>query len=87
MVLNDKTVMGKDVFGRKRIAKIHKAWMDVYKKFIPVLLKRDETDAYRVLFDQQLQKILQEYFAPFEERYYWLPVTEEAKKKTYTGEG
>lgn len=86
IVLNDKEVMGKDVFGRKRIKKIHTAWTAVYKKYIKALLKSDETDAYRVLLDQQLERILREHYAPFEERYYWLPVTEEARRNSYTEE-
>ena len=44
LTLNDPTVMGKDVFGEKRIKKVVEAWGKVFDKFHGALEKGDEKD-------------------------------------------
>lgn len=73
LTLNDPEVMGKDVFGEKRIRKIVMAWGKVYDRYHGALEKGDETDFYQVKMDEALKRLLgEEGFVPFEERYKWI---------------
>ena len=73
LTLNDPEIMGKDVFGEKRIRKIVMAWGKVYDRYHGALEKGDEADFYQVKMDEALKRLLgEEGFVPFEERYEWI---------------
>lgn len=44
LTLNDPAVMGKDVFGEKRIRRVVEAWGKVFDKYHGALEKGDEQD-------------------------------------------
>lgn len=79
IVLNDSSVMGKDTFGIDRLSKIYDAFTKEYDKWFDAILMNDKTDTMRVLLDERLKPVLKETFKPFNERYYWLPMTKEEK--------
>ena len=57
IVLNDPEIMGKDVFGKKRLIKIVESvgdHIDIYQK---AWERNDETDYYRAKLDTMLSKI------------------------------
>lgn len=73
LTLNDPTVMGKDVFGEKRIKKVVEAWGKVFDKFHGALEKGDEQDFWQVKLDMNLMGVLGEKgFVPFAKRYEWV---------------
>lgn len=73
LTLNDPEVMGKDVFGKKRIEKVVLAWGKVYDEFHGALEKGDEADFFQEVLDRRLKRVLGEKdFHPFRERYEWL---------------
>lgn len=73
LTLNDPAVMGKDVFGAKRIRKVVEAWGKVFDKYHGALEKGDEQDFWQVKLDQNLKGVLgEEGFAPFKTRYDWV---------------
>ena len=73
LTLNDPEVMGKDVFGEKRIRKVVRAWGKVYDLYHGALEKGDEADFFQVKMDETLKRLLgEEGFVPFEERYEWI---------------
>lgn len=73
LTLNDPTVMGKDVFGEKRIKKVVEAWGKVFDKFHGALEKGDEQDFWQIKLDQNLMGVLGEKdFVPFTQRYEWV---------------
>lgn len=72
LTLNDPEVMGKDVFGKKRLLKIIEAWGKTYDKYHGALEKGDEADYHQIKLDQRLQSIFGEDFQRFGERYSWL---------------
>lgn len=73
LTLNNPTVMGKDVFGEKRIKKVVEAWGKVFDKFHGALEKGDEQDFWQVKLDMNLMGVLGEKdFVPFAKRYEWV---------------
>lgn len=74
LVLHDKEIMGKDVFGKDRLLKVVKGiseYIDTYEK---AWLKDDETDYYRAKMDEALAEILGEGMKDtFLERYEFAP--------------
>lgn len=82
LTLNDPDVMGKDVFGYKRLKKVLDAWGKCYDKFFDALTKNDEADYARAKMDQAMQRICEGSgdFIPFEKRYDWLPEITYGKK-------
>ena len=73
LTLNDPAVMGKDVFGEKRIRRVVEAWGKVFDKYHGALEKGDEQDYWQINMDLNLKGILGEKdFAPFEKRYEWV---------------
>lgn len=73
LTLNDPEVMGKDVFGEKRIKKVVTAWGKVFDRFHGALEKGDEQDFWQVKLDQCLKDVLgEEGFVPFTKRYEWV---------------
>lgn len=72
LVLNDKEVMGKDVFGRQRINKLCKAMNAKINEIMPGLSGAVNSSYVRAQVDRELQRICGEDFVPWEERYpYW----------------
>lgn len=82
ITLNDPEVMGKDVFGHKRIMRVLEAWGKKYDLFFEALTNNPETDYTREKLDALLRQIIKPPdFVPFEKRYDWLPeITYEPKK-------
>lgn len=73
LTLNDPEVMGKDVFGEKRIRKVVEAWGRKYDQYHGALEKGDEQDYHQIKMDDALKSILGEKgFVPFKKRYDWL---------------
>ena len=73
LTLNDPKVMGKDVFGRKRILRVIKAVQEKYDLYIDVLTKNPESDYMQEKLDKQLGAIIgEENLTPFAERYEWI---------------
>ncbi len=71
LVLNDPEVMGKDVFGAKRIQKVHEALRAVDKKFNEAWVGSQESDYYQEKLDAELRRIFGE-IEPFHKRYPYL---------------
>ena len=71
IVLNDPDVMGKDVFGAKRIQKIKEALLAVDKHFNEACVNSQESDYYQEKLDAALRNIFGE-IEPFKVRYPFL---------------
>lgn len=81
LALNDPDIMGKDVFGKKRIEKVMAGVMekfDYYKKALDYGKNKQERiekspEFYQEKMDQALRRILgDDGFVDFEGRYDWL---------------
>lgn len=83
LTLNDPEVMGKDVFGYKRLKKVLEAWGKCYDRYFDALTKNPEADYAREKMDRLMQQICGDSgdFVPFEERYEWLPEITYGTKK------
>lgn len=68
LVLNDPEIMGKDVFGAKRLQKIHEALRATDKKFVEAFLNNQDSDYYQEKLDEALRGIFGE-IDPFCKRY------------------
>ena len=65
LVLNDKTIMGKDVFGVQRLKKIN-------TEMLPAMSGAVNASYIRAQVDRELQKICGDDFSPWPERYeFW----------------
>lgn len=75
LTLNDAEIMGKDVFGYKRLKKVLDAWGKCYDLYFDALTKNAEADYAREKMDAALKRICEGTgdFVPFEKRYDWLP--------------
>ena len=71
IVLNDPEVMGKDVFGEKRIKKVHEALRAKDKEFSEAFVNSQESDYYQEKLDAALLRIFGE-IEPFSVRYPYL---------------
>ena len=71
IVLNDPAVMGKDVFGAKRIQKVQEALKAVDKQFSEAFINSQESDYYQEKLDAALRGIFGEV-DPFKVRYPYL---------------
>ena len=71
LVLNDPEIMGKDVFGAKRIKKIHEALKAKDKQFSEAFVHSQESDYYQEKLDAALCQIFGE-IEPFKKRYPYL---------------
>ena len=72
LVLNDPEVMGKDVFGRKRLNKLCKALNKTIGEILPGMSGAVNASHVRRQVDDALRRICGEDFAPWEERYeFW----------------
>ena len=68
--LNNPDVMGKDVFGKNRLAKLHKYTEELVNDAFPAINASDpESDVWRDKLDKRLQKVMGDKFDPFEVRY------------------
>lgn len=81
LVLNDPDVMGKDVFGGKRLVRILRAYGEAHNEWATALTTRPEADYYRAKLDEKLQRIFGENFQPFEERYPWVASADIKKRR------
>ena len=72
LTLNDPDVMGKDVFGKKRINKVLEGLSKKYDKYCAALYPGDEADYHQIKLDERLSQIFGDDFDKFGERYYWL---------------
>lgn len=83
LTLNDPEVMGKDVFGYKRLKKVLEAWGKCYDKYFDALTKNPEADYAREKMDRLMKQICGDSgdFVPFEERYERLPEITYGQKK------
>ena len=71
IVLNDPDIMGKDVFGAKRLQKVHQAMKDLDKTFSEAWVNSQEADYYQEKLDAKLRQIFGE-IDPFKVRYPFL---------------
>lgn len=69
LVLNDKEVMGKDVFGKKRLDKLSKALNEKITEMLPGMSGAVNASHIRRQVDDELRRICGEDFAPWAERY------------------
>lgn len=82
VTLNDPDVMGKDVFGKERIARVIHAVEQNFFRFEPALTKMNEADYYQEKLDQRLAKILgRDALVPFSKRYDWIEIRGYGPKK------
>lgn len=72
LTLNDPAVMGKDVFGKKRLQKVLKGWGEKYDRYCGALIPGDEADYHQIKLDERLSQIFGDDFERFGKRYYWL---------------
>lgn len=71
IVLNDPEIMGKDVFGAKRLLKIHAAMKKLDKEYSEAWVNSQESDYYQEKLDGRLKSIFGE-IDPFNVRYPYL---------------
>ena len=71
LVLNDPEIMGKDVFGAKRLLKIHEALKAADKKYSEAFVNSQDSDYYQEKLDAALRSIFGE-IEPFNKRYPFL---------------
>lgn len=69
LVLNDKEVMGKDVFGKQRLKKLCAALNAKINEILPGMSGAVNASHIRRLVDDELRKICGEDFPSWEERY------------------
>lgn len=83
LTLNDPEVMGKDVFGYKRLKKVLEAWGKCYDQYNDALTKNPEADYAREKMDRLMRQICGDSgdFVPFEKRYEWMPEITYGQKK------
>lgn len=73
IVLNDPEVMGKDVLGKKRLAKVVSAVSKTYDEYVLALTSSSEADYWQTKLDERLASIIgQKDLIPFKERYEWI---------------
>lgn len=71
IVLNDPEIMGKDVFGAKRLLKIHAAMKALDKEYSEAWVNSQESDYYQEKLDAGLRSIFGD-IDPFKVRYPYL---------------
>ena len=57
IILHDPAIMGKDTFGKKRLAKIHKALKSMVNEYHAAFTADKEADYYQEKLDAQLREI------------------------------
>jgi hypothetical protein len=82
IALRDPKVMGKDVFGRKRLEKLYKKVDELAEYYKTAFTFKVDADKLQRDFDAQLKEVWQEDLCPFYERYPYLKkITYEKAKK------
>ena len=71
LVLRDPEIMGKDVFGAKRLQKVQEAMKKLDKEYSEAWCGSQESDWYQEKLDEVLKRIFGE-IVPFRERYPYL---------------
>lgn len=69
LALNDPEIMGKDVFGRKRLVKLDKGLNKWFSQIYPSLTGAEEASYIRAKVDERLKEIYGDDFVPWPERY------------------
>lgn len=69
LVLNDKEIMGKNVYGKKRLQKIHEAMAAKQDYYAAAWGFTEESDAKQEELDGELKAIFGDDLVPFRERY------------------
>lgn len=69
VALREPKTMGKDIFGRARIAKLFGRVQELDEYFNPAFSKSVEADKFRDELDKCLEEIRKEDLVPFEKRY------------------
>ena len=69
MVLNDKEVMGKDVFGKERLNRLCVALNAKIAEIMPGLSNKVNASYVRAQVDRELKRICGDDFEPWTERY------------------
>ncbi len=72
ITLIDPEVMGKDVFGKKRLTKIIRAWEKNFDRYHTALEKGDDADYHQIKLDEHLVAIFGDDVERFGQRYPWL---------------
>ncbi len=73
LALNDPDIMGKDVFGEKRVRRVVMGVADKFNYYKKALENGDEADYYMTKIDEGLKSVLGEKdFQCFAERYDWV---------------
>jgi hypothetical protein len=81
-VLNDPDVMGKDVIGAKRLARISNAFNERFPEFVKALTADSDADWRRQRIDDMMVQIFGENAATWEQRYDgWTENSRKAVKK------
>ena len=74
LVLHDKDIMGKDIFGKDRLVKVVKGIGEYIDKYQPAWEKSDEADYYQKKMDDALAEVYgDELHDSFYERYKYAP--------------
>jgi cytochrome c biogenesis protein ResB len=82
LVLHDKAIMGKDVFGKDRLVKVVQGIGEYIDKYQTAWEKSDEADYYQKKLDEALANIYGEYLADsFYDRYRYAPEYDYTKGK------
>lgn len=82
LVLNDKDIMGKDVFGKDRLVNVVKGIGEYIDKYQTAWEKSDEADYYQKKLDSALAGIYGEYLHDsFYDRYKYAPEYDYMKGK------
>jgi hypothetical protein len=82
LVLRDPEIMGKDTFGKDRLAKVVKGIGEYIDKYQPAWEKNDETDYYRAKLDEALAEAYgEEMHDSFLKRYEFAPEFDYMKGK------
>lgn len=70
-ILNDASVMGKDVFGQGRMLKIHRAVEAMSDEYTPCMwgVTDPEADVWQEKLDAKLKKVWGNMLMPFPKRY------------------
>ncbi len=81
--LNDPEIMGKDVFGSARLAKVLAGVGKYYDLFFDALTDSAEADYVREKMDEKMKRIVGENgeFIPFEKRYDYVVHISTGKKR------
>lgn len=85
-ILNDPNIMGKDVFGQKRMLKIHKAAEAMSEEYTACMwsVTDPEADVWQERLDAKLKKVWGDMFTPFPGRYpHLVEVSYEGKKNAH----